>query len=118
MTKPLVDFTFHDDLNLCDVRITLNGKSASFHDLRVKRVNLRDWQEPQLLYQVFIPSEKVLGQNWMLVCGNDAIFGYIHREAKPFVFTPESDDDIIDLPKRKKKKKDNGQLSLFGEDQS
>lgn len=109
---PIIEFQFSADLWTCDITISENGKSASFHDLRVKRVNLRDYQDRQMVYQVFIPCAKALGQNWMLVCGNDAIFGYIHREAKPIVFTPAEGEDIIDLPKRKQKKNAD-QLSLF-----
>lgn len=65
-------------------------------------MNLRDYQDRQMVYQVFIPCAKALGKNYMLCCGNDAIYGYTHREAKPIIFMPAENEDIIDLPKRRK----------------
>ena len=106
---PDIRFNFHKGLDTCDIIISQGGKEASFSNLRVKKTNLRDWNEPQVVYQVFIPCRKALGRDYMLCAGMDAIFGRQHPERKPLVLTIAED-----LPKRKKK---SGQLVLFGEDE-
>lgn len=107
---PNIIADFSDDLDTCT--ITIDGHV--YRDLRVKKVNLRDWQEPEMTYSVKIPCAKVLGQDYMLCAGRDYIYSYTHRERKPLVLTiAEDDDEIVDLPKRKKKKVDIKQERLL-----
>lgn len=108
---PDIQFVFHDGLDLCDITVSEGGKSASFQNLRVKRVNLRDWQDVQMVYQVFIPCAKALGRDYMLLADRYSIIGRQHPEARPIVFTPYVEDDEEKPKKGKKKNAD--QLSLF-----
>ncbi len=105
MNPPIIHFKFSASMDMCDITVEQDGKEASYSDLRVKKVNLRDWQEPEMVYQVFIPCRKALGRDYMLCAGRDAIFSYVHNERKPFVFTPMGNNEIVDLPQRKKSKK-------------
>lgn len=102
---------FAPDMDICTITVMQDGIEYTYSNLRVKKTNLRDWNDPQFVYQVFIPCHKALGRDYMLCAGRDAVYSYIHPERKAFTFTLEV-DEIVVLPKRGKKK--SGQLALFG----
>lgn len=110
MNTPKITAEFAPDLDTCTIVIS----GHVYHNLRVKKTNLRDWNDPQMVYQVFIPCRKTLGRDYMLCAGMDAIFGRQHPERKPLVLRVMDEDEIADLPKRGKKK--SGQLALWKED--
>lgn len=105
MNAVTVKAVWSEDLNTCTVTIARGLDAHTYYNLLVKKVNLRDWQEPQMTYTVKVPCETVLGHNLMVCFGRDAVYGYVHNERQPFVFTPLEDDEIIDIPQRKKGKK-------------
>lgn len=90
---PSIRFSFHDHYDLCDIIIEESGKHAEYGSLRTKKVNLRDYEDPQIVYQVKIPCAKVFGQDYMLCCGMDAIKGYKHPEYQELILTPMNDDE-------------------------
>lgn len=114
MSEPVIKAVWAEDLNTCTVTIAMGVESHTYYNLRTKKVNLRDYKDPEVVYTVRIPCRVVFGQDFMLCAGHDAIYGYKHPEWRELIFTPlEDDDEIIDLPKRKKKQKDHTQLGLW-----
>lgn len=107
MNTPKITAEFAPDLDTCTIVIS----GHVYHNLRVKKTNLRDYDNPQMVYQVFIPCRKALGRDYMACFGRDAVYSYTHPERKAFTFTPEV-DEIVAPPKRKGKRS-KGQLELF-----
>lgn len=115
MSQPVIKAVWAKDLNTCTVTIADGIDSHTYHNLRTKKQNLRDREDPQVVYTVKIPCRAALGQDYMLCCGHDTIYNYKHPEWQELIFTPLGDDDeIMDIPQRKKGKKHaEYQLSLF-----
>lgn len=103
-----IQATFSKDLNTCSVSID----GHIYRDLRVKKINLRDWEEPEWVYLVKVPCAKALGQDYMLSCGRDYIYKYEHPERTELVLNKWTAEDEAKLKPKKKK----NQLSLFGEE--
>jgi hypothetical protein len=102
--KPTIKAHFAKDLHTCSITIEQGKVTATYHDLPVKKRNLRDWEEPKMLYLVKIPCAAALGKDYMVAFGRDAIFGYKDPEWTELVFH-ELDETEDHSPK---------QLGLFG----
>jgi hypothetical protein len=84
---------FSEDLKTCTITIGEGVDSHVYHNLPVKKRNLRDWEDPQPIYIVKIPCAAALGKNYMAAFGLDAIYNFNHPERQELVLTPMNDDD-------------------------
>lgn len=114
MNAVTVKAVWSEDMHTCSITIARGLDAHTYYNLRTKKVNLRDYKEPEVVYSVKIPCKDALGEDYMLCCGHDTIYNYKHPEYQLLILRMLDDDEIIDIPQRKKGKKHaEHQLSLF-----